>query len=167
MGNVLRGDDGLGVWVARMVAHVPLSRPVEVVDGGIDTGRMGLVVARRPLTVVIDSARGDEPPGTVRRYRPEEVQPWVASGQGAHGQHLLDLLEENRIVGEGTGPVVLITVEGRDFAWRLGLSPPLVEALPEVVRQVLAVVDCEYPQDVDWRELYWGQISWTDHLPSQ
>ena len=163
MGNVLRGDDGVGVWVARMLAQLPLPQGVEVVDGGIDTGRMGLVVAGRLLTVVVDSAQGDGPPGSVRRYRLDQVQPWAASGQGPHGQHLLHVFEENRVAGLDTGAVVLVTVQGRDLSWQLGLSPPLVEALAEVMRRVLVEVDGEYPRDMDWRQLYQGQLSsWTD-----
>jgi hydrogenase maturation protease len=47
LGNPLRGDDGVGVRVAQMLATQSLPDDVEVIDGG--TQGLGIVTLRRQI----------------------------------------------------------------------------------------------------------------------
>lgn len=74
VGNVLRGDDGFGVSVARRLASAELPAGVRVVDTGI--GGIALVhelYGSWDALVVLDAIDRGRPPGTVMLIKPEVV----------------------------------------------------------------------------------------------
>lgn len=84
VGNVLRGDDGFGVAVARALTGRRLADSVQVVETGI--GGMGLVhelLAPRAALVMIDAFRRGGAPGSVYVLEPDV--PDIA-GLDAHAQ---------------------------------------------------------------------------------
>ena len=72
VGNVLRGDDGFGVEVARRLRTIDLGHDVRVVETGI--GGIHLVqemLEPADALIVIDAVDRGRPPGTVMVIEPE------------------------------------------------------------------------------------------------
>jgi hydrogenase maturation protease len=73
VGNVLRGDDGLGVRLVTDLGPEIEALGADAIDGG--TGGYGLVglVEGRPVVVFVDACEMGLPPGEVRRFGAEEA----------------------------------------------------------------------------------------------
>ena len=137
IGNVLMGDDGVGVEVVRQVQGHPLPEGVECVDGG--TGSFNLLepMGRADRIVMIDAALDDAPPGSVRRLTPRFSRDYPRS-LTAHDLGLKDLLDAFHLLGEVPEVVLYAVAVLPPDEPRLELSAPVAAAVPEVVRRVLA-----------------------------
>jgi len=137
IGNVLMGDEGVGVEVARRLLDGPLPEGVECLDGG--TGSFALLepMGRAGRIVLVDAALDDGPAGAVRRLTPRFSKDYPRT-LTAHDIGLKDLLDAFHLLGDPP-EVVLYAVTVRPPADPvLGLTPPVEAAVPELVRRVLA-----------------------------
>jgi hydrogenase maturation protease len=145
IGNVLMGDEGVGVEVVRRLQGLPLPAGVECLDGG--TGSFALLepMGRAALIILVDAAIDEAPPGSVRRLTPRFSRDYPRS-LTAHDIGLKDLLDAFHLLGEPP-PVVLYAVSVRPPAEPgLDLSAPVAAAVPGVVRRVLGELRREGPE---------------------
>ncbi len=138
IGNVLLGDEGIGVHVVRRIeSSGPLPAGVECLDGG--TGSLVLLEplqsARR--VVLVDATADGGPPGRARRLEPRYSSDYPPT-LTAHDIGLKDLLDSFYLTGR-TPDVVLFAVSIA-LPQELGteLSPALAAALPGIAEAVLA-----------------------------
>jgi len=140
VGNVLMGDEGVGVHAVRLLEHDPRPLPAAVVDGG--TGGfhlLGYFEEYDPI-VMIDASMDGKQAGTVSLIRPRFASdfPRVLS---AHDIGLRDLLESASLLRPLPG-MFLITVSVESLQpMKLELSPSVSAALPKVTEMVRRVVD--------------------------
>ncbi|MGI9051181.1 MAG: hydrogenase maturation protease [Ilumatobacteraceae bacterium] len=150
VGNVLRGDDGFGVEVARRLDTVGLPPGVKV----IETGIAGIALVQElqegwDALLVVDAVDRARPPGTILVLAPEVVDV-EALGWGERHDLLADMHlatpERALMLARALGvlpPVVrLIGCQPLD-AERvgIGLAPIVADAVEVAVCQVLAEVD--------------------------
>jgi hydrogenase maturation protease len=134
IGNILMGDEGVGVECAVRLRKERLPGGVECVDGG--TGGFALLewMHRARKIILIDAAADGDAPGTIRRLTPRFSSDYPRS-LTAHDIGLKDLLDAFHLLGDPPD-VVLFTVSvvppGEP---RLGLSAAVEAAVPEVVRR--------------------------------
>ncbi|MGD0095494.1 MAG: hydrogenase maturation protease [Terracidiphilus sp.] len=105
LGNVLMGDEGVGVHVVRVLEQQTLPVNVECLDGG--TGGFTLL---EPLQsagriILIDAAADGNPPGTVTRTTPRFSRDYPPT-LTAHDIGVKDLLDIFYI--QGGGPEVVL-----------------------------------------------------------
>ncbi len=148
LGSLYRRDDAAGQLVAERVAGLT--------PGAVDVGPIvdPLDLLGRwdgaELAVVIDAVRSGRPPGTVSTLELEpEASP--ADGQGSnetpraarstHGIGLAGVFRLARAVGAAPRRVVVVGIEGEDFAQGVGLSPAVEVALPDAVDKVLGLLE--------------------------
>ncbi len=142
MGNPLRGDDSVGVAVARRLAA--RVRPgVEVrTHGG---GGLGLMDAWRGASaaVVVDAVSSGAPPGTVSRFdvRDRPLPESLGAPGSTHDLGLPNAVELARAMHRLPDRLVVIGVEGGDFSLGSGLSGPVEEAVEMAVDVVLREID--------------------------
>ncbi|MBA3399022.1 MAG: hydrogenase maturation protease [Actinomycetota bacterium] len=150
VGNVLRGDDGFGVEVARRLEAMTLPAGVRVVETGI--GGIALVQELQDgwdVLIVVDTVDRGRPPGTVLVIEPDVVDVAAISWSERH-----DLLADMHLATPeralmlaralGVLPPVVRLVGCQPYdAERvgLGLDPSLVGALDVAIRQVLDEVE--------------------------
>ena len=70
IGNVLMGDEGVGVHVVRHLETLGVPEGVELLDGGTGSFLLLEPMIRARRIILIDATLDDQPPGTVSRYRP-------------------------------------------------------------------------------------------------
>ncbi|MBN1661639.1 MAG: hydrogenase maturation protease [Anaerolineae bacterium] len=134
LGNPLRGDDGVGVRAAALLAGEDLPPGVEVVDGG--THGLGLVplLQGRRRAVFIDAACAGRQPGEVTRLALDQVH---LGGEemrlSIHEAGLRDVLLLARALGILPPEVVILAVEPARVEWDAGLSPAVESALPALL----------------------------------
>jgi hydrogenase maturation protease len=157
LGNPLRGDDGVGVYVARQLLECCLPNDVEVADGG--TQGLGLVtlLEGRRRVIVVDAADMERLPGEFVRFGPEEAR-LLAEDGGRFSVHQAGL-RETLLLAQALGllpeEVVIFGVQPAGIEWEAGLSPAVETALPGLVE---AVLDEVMAGDLPLRELGAGGI---------
>ena len=139
IGNLLLGDDGVGVWLARrLIAAYRFTPPVEILDGGT----LGLGLASYLCDVdrllIVDAATTGAAPGTVVVLHAADVPAILRATLSAHEASLCDLLAAMALIGRTPGEFVAIGIEPRDVLPALELSPPVRAALEEAECAVLA-----------------------------
>ena len=136
IGNILMGDEGVGVNVLRSLLEHPLPAHVECLDGG--TG--GLILLE-PLQmaariIMIDAAADGNPIGTVSRTQPRFSHEYPRS-LTAHDIGVKELLDLYEMLG-GSAPVTLyaITIDPKQPI-RVGLSPQIEASAAQALQLIL------------------------------
>lgn len=135
LGNLLLGDEGVGVEVARALSAMSLPEGVEVLDGG--TGSMMLLepmhAAKR--LILVDATLDGQPPGTLQRLVPRFARDFPPS-LCAHDIGLRDLLETFYLLGQAPDVVLYaISITPPDDLV-LGLSPEVQHAADQVIARI-------------------------------
>lgn len=136
LGNPWRGDDRVGVEIARRLAarcpgRFAIRRPE-------DTGSLVEAWDAAPLAIVIDAAVSGAPPGTIHRVEPGKREP--GGGPARHSSHGLDLAQAlalARALGRAPERLIVYAVEGRQFEHGAPLSPEVEGAIDAAVEAVL------------------------------
>jgi hydrogenase maturation protease len=142
LGNVLMGDEGIGVYVVRALEKHTLPAGVECLDGG--TGGFTLL---EPLEdadriVLIDAANDGNPMGAVTRTTPRFSRDYPPT-LTAHDVGMKDLLDMFYIQG-GTHEIILyaITIDPKQSI-RMSLSAEGEKAAAEAVKVILAELESD------------------------
>ena len=139
VGNILLKDEGIGVHVVRALQEMSLASPdgdVEVIDGGTSPDALDAAEGADKL-IIVDAAQGGCEPGTVYRFRPDDVSAEPKLLTSLHDLGLLDSLRMMEALGNPPRETVIIAVEPAEVDWGLELTPTLREKLPELVRRVV------------------------------
>jgi hydrogenase maturation protease len=139
LGNVLCGDDGLGIEAVRRLleAYGP-SDGVQVLDGGtLGLALLGWVAEAETL-LLVDAVRDDRPPGTLVRLDGWEVAPAVRERLSPHQVGVADLFDGLELLGRTPSRVVLWGAVPARLELCTTLSPAVEAALPALVDAVVA-----------------------------
>lgn len=143
IGNANRGDDAVGVLIAR-AARERLGDSVVVRERSGET--MGLIEAWTGYgrAIVVDAMLSGADCGSIERFDaarfPLGRDSWTYS---THGMGLPEAIELSRSLGTLPETLVVFGIEGREFAPGAALSPELETALPRIVERVVAEVGGE------------------------
>jgi hydrogenase maturation protease len=146
IGNVLLGDEGVGVRAARVLGESAEAHPGSLPPGVrvMDGGTLGLDLlphlAAAGALVVIDAVDLGLPPGSIRVLRDAAVRPPMAAARSAHDIGLVDLLETARLAAMLPAAVTLIGVQVSSMAVGLELTGAVAAAVPRAVE--LARCEC-------------------------
>jgi hydrogenase maturation protease len=149
MGNLLRGDDGFGVAVARELEDCDLPEGVDVAEVGIS----GMSMAQELLDgydafVLVDAMERDEEPGTLHIER-AEVPDLDDYSKREMGEFVADMHQTDPsrvlVLGEALGvlpePTLLVGCEPEDTDdLEDSLSNPVEASVPRAVEQIERIV---------------------------
>ena len=141
LGNLLRGDDGVGVRVAQALAERDLPEGVEVVDAGMPgLGLVGLIEGCQHV-LVVDAANVNRVPGTFVRFTADELLLGsVSQSLSIHAAGLQDALLLAQALDVLPREMVVFGVQPANLDWDSSLSPEVQASLPGLVEAVLAEV---------------------------
>jgi hydrogenase maturation protease len=135
VGNVLMGDEGVGVLVARQLAGVDLPAGVDVVDGGTGGFHLLQYFEEYDRVVLVDATLDGQAPGSVSVTKPRFSSDYPPT-LSAHDIGLKDLLDAVYLLGH-TPEVVLFAISVAIVdGVTLELSPDVATVVPRVARQV-------------------------------
>ena len=137
LGNILMGDEGVGVHVIRALERQSLPEGVECLDGG--TGGFVLLepLEQADRILMIDAAADDTPPGTVKRTTPRFSRDYPPT-LTAHDIGVKDLLDVFHMQGGGRNVVLYAITINPVQPISLELSDELAPVVDRVVEQILA-----------------------------
>jgi hydrogenase maturation protease len=139
LGNILLGDEGVGVRVVEELERTGGLPGVDLVDGGTAGFSLLSYFDGARLAVVVDAAADGAPPGTVTLTRPEFSGTYPAA-LTPHEVGLKNILDALALTGVRP-EIVLVTVSVAEAdRASLELSPPVAAAVREaagLIRRLL------------------------------
>jgi hydrogenase maturation protease len=142
LGNLVHGDDGVGVHAIAQLAGDPRVPPhVVLLDGG--TQGLGLLhhVSGVRRLLVIDAIDVGETAGTLLRFEGTALQglPGKAS---VHQLGFADLMVALQLLGDSPGEVVVFGVQPESTEWSAELTQPVAQTMPRLVDSVIEQLKC-------------------------
>jgi hydrogenase maturation protease len=137
VGNVLMGDEGLGVRCVEQLERSGLVGPdVVCIDGGCSTHELLEDLEYLDKLVIVDAASSGNEPGTIVRLEGESIPAAFSNKLSPHQHGINDLLASLRLLGRAPSEIVLFGVEPQTLELRMDLSPVVAAALPELCERV-------------------------------
>jgi len=143
LGNVLLGDDGFGVEVARRVSATALPEGVRVADFGVRALHLAYELFEGyDRVVLVDAVARGAPAGTLFVIEPDVSGVGEPTAPDAHGLGPAAILRIARELGARVDGVRVVGCEPETLEEGIGLSAPVESAVPEAVRIVRELCAC-------------------------
>ena len=131
IGNLLMGDEGVGVAVIRELERRKLPVGVECLDGGTGSFQLLEPLGRARRTILVDATADGQVPGTITRLKPRFSRDYPRR-LTAHDIGLKDLLDAFYLMGDAPWVTLFAISIVFPQPMRVGLSAPLRARLPEI-----------------------------------
>jgi hydrogenase maturation protease len=143
IGNTLLSDEGIGVHVVERLRSELGSHPnVEILDGGTLSFTLAEPIARADGLIVVDAARMQSAPGTVRLFENVEMDRYLMGNrQSVHEVSLTDLLDIARLYECLPEQRCLIGIEPKSLEWGDSPSHELLPAIDLALDKIRLVLD--------------------------
>lgn len=137
VGNIYRGDDGVGLMVAARLQEMALAGVTVREQSGEGTS---LITAweNAAYTIVVDAVQSGAEPGTIYRLDVTEkpIPAEYSSHFSGHAFGVAGAVEMARLLGKLPQRLIVYGIEGLAFAAGQGLSPVVADALETAVQQI-------------------------------
>ncbi len=139
IGNILMGDEGVGVHVANQLERENLPLRVSVLDGG--TGGFHLLghMENHDLIIMVDATLDGNPPGTIKMIKPRFAADFPKA-MSTHDIGLKDLVVTLQLLDKM--PEIILYAISIDTIQQQGiyLNDPIKEAKDKVIESILALI---------------------------
>jgi hydrogenase maturation protease len=136
MGNILMGDDGIAVFLARLLEAELLALGIEVIYGETDIGYCITRVEDGDYLILLDGACLGKQPGEISLL-PLCSAAAEETGMTQHGIRFIDLLALYYPRLEG----MILAVEAADLSFRYEISAILMDRVHEIAAKLLHIID--------------------------
>lgn len=139
VGNVLMGDEGVGVHAIKELEKRSWPENVHFLDGGTGGFHLLEYLQHYKKIIMIDATMDGQPPGTLRLIKPKFSSDFPKA-LSAHDIGLKDLVESASILGH-LPEIHLITVSINAVQpMQLEMSPEIKKSIPEVIQSVTEIL---------------------------
>jgi hydrogenase maturation protease len=139
IGNVLLGDDGVGVWlVRRLLAAYRFEPEIELLDGGTLGLGLATYLSDTDRLLIVDAVANGGPPGTIVALHEHDVPAILRATLSAHEASLCDLLAALTLLGRMPSVFVAIGIVPQELTPSVELSAPVRGAFFDAEREVIA-----------------------------
>lgn len=139
LGNVLMGDEGIGIKAIEFLQDKELPEGVDLLDGGTGGFQLLSLFQSYEHIIIIDAALGGDTPGQIRVLKPRYASDFPRS-LTSHDIGLKDLLQSAELL-EDLPEITLLAINIREYnSVGLGISPELQKLLPEIYQRVLDIL---------------------------
>ncbi len=133
IGNLLLGDEGVGVHAARALQREKLPPEVEILEVGTAILDALPALERADRVIVLDAMKYDGDPGTIYRIPLGRCE----SSQCIASMHGFDIFRVLALTGREVPPEVMVFgVEPSHIGWSMELSPQVANALTFLLESV-------------------------------
>jgi hydrogenase maturation protease len=143
LGNILRGDDGVGPFIIEKLHKSYMSLPIQLCDVGSDAFMILDHLLGEDPVVIIDCAKMGKNPGTVQKIVANDTDLLPLNvGMSLHGFSLAEIWQIARSMGAG-GELAIIGVEPERINFNSGLSEVVKKSIPIIIK-IIAEEACKY-----------------------
>ncbi|MCD6508196.1 HyaD/HybD family hydrogenase maturation endopeptidase [Candidatus Poribacteria bacterium] len=146
VGNILMGDEGIGVKVVEELRKERLPEGVELFDGGTAFHVLVDDLIDFDKLIIVDAVLGGEPPGTIYRFEFGELEEMISEiTLSLHDVGVMEALMLERLTHRIPEEIVFIGIEPERIELSMELSSIMREKLPELVERVLDEIKRDRP----------------------
>ncbi len=135
LGNLLMGDEGVGIHVIQRLEGMELPPGVEPVDGGTAGLDLLPILDQADRAIIVDAVRAGGEPGSIYRFGPEDMGQQPLEALSLHQLSLQEVWQAARWLNIEPETVV-IGVEPKRIAPGLELSEQLRATLPRIIEAI-------------------------------
>ena len=136
LGNILRGDDGIGPVIIQQLEESKNSLSIQLCDAGSDAFTILDQLLESEPVVIIDCARMGKKPGTVQKILVKNIKNLpVNLGMSLHGYSLTEVWQIARSMGVDND-LSVIGVEPDSVQFNSGLSEVVKKSIPLILQMV-------------------------------
>jgi len=141
IGNVLMGDEGIGVHVVQRLEQLPLPENVRCLDGG--TGSFLLLESMQLASriILIDATIDGKWPGTVTRLTPQFSSDYPMT-LTAHDIGLKDLLDAAYLTSGALAVTLFAVSIEPPSGIGMELSPAITNTIPLIAEMIMEELAC-------------------------
>jgi hydrogenase maturation protease len=136
VGNLLRRDEGIGIHVIKALQGMNLPADIRLIDGGTSPDLIAYTRTGDKV-IIIDAAKAGGEPGSVYRFRPDDLTGDKRTLASAHELNLIESLNLTELTGNEPSEAIIIGIEPKDTGWGIELSPELKKRVKAIVKVVL------------------------------
>lgn len=137
VGNILLGDEGLGVHTVNRLREKGLPENVEAVDGGTLGLELLYLLEDVSKMIVIDCLDAGAEPGSIFRFRPEDIRVKGKVELSFHDLGLMEVLTLAETMGNLPETVIFGMQPKNIKNWDMSLSPVVEEKIPDLMNLVM------------------------------
>lgn len=139
IGNLLMGDEGIGIHIVREFEKVNKFSNVEIVDGGTGGFHLLSYLQDYKKIVIVDAAIGNEVAGTIKVIKPKYASDFPKS-LTAHDIGLKDLIESAAILGDLPDITLMIVFIDKITNMEIELSSQVESIIPEALKKLEEII---------------------------
>ena len=140
VGNILLGDDGVGVHVVEYLRKKGKGKDVLLVDAGTAFFDVIYDLDGYDKVIIVDAVCGGEEPGAIYKIDPCSLITNIGKknqGLSLHDYGIIEGLSFGKLAGINIGEVVIIGIEPEKIETFTGLSDTLSRKLESIVGVIL------------------------------
>jgi hydrogenase maturation protease len=135
IGNILLGDEGVGVNIAQRLMKQPEIPEVEIIDAGTCADVMMLISNSVEHVIIIDAASGGGQPGDIYRFTPEDIDTSNMT-VSLHENNLVAGIKMLPLYNRELKSVIIFGIEPKELEGGLKLSPEIAAKVPRLIELV-------------------------------
>jgi hydrogenase maturation protease len=141
IGNILMGDEGVGVHVVRYLQNLALPQEhVTIIDGGTGSFLLLEPMQTADKVILVDATADGQPIGSVRLLRPKYSRDYPPT-LTAHDIGLKDLIDAFYLLGDEPEVFLYAISINMPDQIEIDLSPELKAQIPVIAEQIGNEVD--------------------------
>ena len=146
LGNPIMSDEGIGViLIERFLGMAEKYPDVEFVDAGTGGFNILYQMEAADRAIFVDCAKMGTAPGTLKRFRCEDVRSVKQLAHfSLHEGDLLRLIEKARQLGQCPAEIVIFGIEPKTIDFGLELTPDLKNRLDEYAAEISQELAADY-----------------------
>lgn len=138
VGNLLMGDDGIGIHTVEALRHEPLPSNVAVFSAETRAFDALEYMDGCDKAVIVDAYRKGGAPGSIYRFAFDPAGEIDDSfNLSMHDINFIDALRAGRGVYKLPKEIVILGIEPEVLECRLGLSAKINNCIPEIIKAVI------------------------------
>jgi hydrogenase maturation protease len=138
IGNILLSDEGIGVRaVEELRKNYSFSDGVEIMDGGTLGIDLLYFMEGFQKLLVIDAVLGGDSPGTLYKFKGDEVKAYFRKKVSAHELGFQEVLALADLLGRKPEEIVLIGIEPESLDISVELSYSIKRRMQDLIDKVL------------------------------
>ena len=141
LGNILLGDEGVGVRVIEQLLTHPLPDEIEVIDGGTAGYELINFFEGKEKIIIVDAVKTDDTPGSVYKMDLSLVQEDETVQLSLHQIGLKNVFKMASLMGLNP-EVTLVGIVPKNYQdYHIGLSDEIEKAIPLAIETVLKEIE--------------------------
>lgn len=137
VGNLLMTDDGFGVHVINALREIPFPPNITLVEAGIVSHQLLPDFHAADFLIFVDAVEAGDKPGSIFRFRPEDMRFMTNIKASLHDMSLIDVLNMTELTGNRP-ETIIIAVQPKDVkSCSMELNDEIKAVIPRVIELVI------------------------------